>query len=181
MRTSAYWQKRYAQGGNSGAGSGLGNAWWKADAINEWAKIVEADSVLDIGCGDGRVAKFLKVPDYLGVDVAPAGLALARRRAPGKAFELLAGDTQPRDMHLSVDVMHHLIEDEAYRAHLDLLFSAHRYAIVYATNYDAVGAKHVRHRAWRLDVPRGWELLHRTTVTPTEGATIGLWARIQVV
>lgn len=157
--TAAYWENRYATGGNSGAGSRGKTAKAKAVAVNKYVALHRITSVLDIGCGDGYVAKMLRVPDYLGVDISPAALELARARNAGKLFELL-GDQAPRECHLSFEVMHHLITEEEYQAHMALLFSAQHHVLVWATDFDRAGAPHVLHRHWTPDVPEGWELAH---------------------
>jgi hypothetical protein len=102
---------------------------------------------------------------YLGVDISLSALALARTANPDKTFAPLGADTLPMDAHLSMDVMFHLVEEKDYHAHLDRLFSARRFAFVYATNYDYAGASHVLHRHWTPDVPNGWDLEDFTTVT----------------
>jgi tRNA (uracil-5-)-methyltransferase TRM9 len=47
--------------------------------------IAEGNAVLDVGCGDGRVARLLdrraRPVEYLGIDASPALIALARTRA----------------------------------------------------------------------------------------------------
>src|SRR5688500_421072 len=44
--------------------------------------------VLDVGCGPGTNAQFFADGGYLGVDVNPDYIADARRRFPGKRFEI---------------------------------------------------------------------------------------------
>lgn len=151
-----YWHRRYRKGGTSGRGSTGPLLEWKADRINQAVRDLGATSVLDIGCGDGQLASRLRAPGYLGVDAAPAALKLARKAARRKTFQRLADDLEPRDLHLSVDVMFHLVDDADYRRHLDLLFSADRYVIVHATDFDAPGRPHVLHRHWTDDAPDGW-------------------------
>jgi SAM-dependent methyltransferase len=43
-------------------------------------RLVEGDTVLDLACGDGGVARFLHGLDYRGVDASEAMVAAARRR-----------------------------------------------------------------------------------------------------
>lgn len=159
--SARYWQRRYRRGGSSGDGSRSQLAAWKADRINQWAHDLGTTSVLDIGCGDGRLAGRLHLPGYLGVDPAPAAVKLARHHAPGKQFAHLVDSQPPRDLHLSIDVMFHLPDDVDYRDHLALLFAAERWAVVHATDFDATGRPHVRHRRWTADAPAGWRLLAR--------------------
>lgn len=153
----SYWENRYSTGGNSGAGSRGSTAQLKARLVNAYIEKHRISEVLDIGCGDGYVARLLKVPDYLGVDIAPFALALAQERNPTRAFALL-DNPEPREAHLSFDVLHHLMEDDDYQAHLDLLFSAKSYALVWASDRAEAGAPHVLHRHWTPDVPEDWTL-----------------------
>jgi SAM-dependent methyltransferase len=56
------------------------------------------DRVLDVGCGQGDFHAWLREngldPVYVGVDVTPAMIEMARRRRPGVRFEVrAAGDT----------------------------------------------------------------------------------------
>lgn len=152
-----YWEGRYASGGNSGAGSRGRTAQLKARLVNSYLHSHPVTSVLDIGCGDGYVARLLKVPGYLGVDISETALAIARKRNPSQAFAVL-DNPEPREAHLSMDVLHHLIDEDDYQAHMDLLFSATRYVLVWASDRDEIGAAHVLHRHWTPDVPEGWRL-----------------------
>ena len=52
--SAAYWENRYASGGNSGAGSEGANAVWKATVINDFVASHYVRDVLEYGCGDGR-------------------------------------------------------------------------------------------------------------------------------
>lgn len=153
-----YWDRRYRTGGRSGerrVSSRVLEARYRnrARLIHDFAPNV---SILDIGCGDGRQARWLGYSDYLGVDPSPEAVKLARAFNPGKRFEVL-DDPEPRDLHLSLSVIFHLIDEADYREHLRLLFSARRYVAVDATDHDEIGAVHVRHRRWTSDVPDGWE------------------------
>jgi SAM-dependent methyltransferase len=152
-----YWEDRYASGGNSGAGSRGRAARIKAQLVNSYVRQHRITEVLDIGCGDGYVARGFEIPDYLGVDISETALDLARRRNPTKRFELLF-DPEPREAHLSFDVLFHLISDEDYEAHMALLFSARSHVLVWATDHSEQGAPHVLHRHWTPDVPEGWRL-----------------------
>jgi SAM-dependent methyltransferase len=165
--TMTYWEGRYRRGGNSGKGSRGAGAEEKARLVSQAVAEHGISSLLDIGCGDGYVAARLKLGDclYLGVDISLAALALARTANPDKTFAPLGANTLPMDGHLSMDVMFHLTDERDYHAHLDRLFSARRFAIVYATNHDERGASHVLHREWTPDVPDGWVLVDLTQVT----------------
>lgn len=43
--------------------------------------------VLDVGCGSGRLAEYISSDQYLGIDVDPFSIELARARFPSHRFE----------------------------------------------------------------------------------------------
>lgn len=161
-----YWEARYADGGTSGAGSRGDEAAWKAELVSSVATAHEVTAVLDLGCGDGYVAALMHLPcPYLGYDPAPAAVSrcLLRKNGTGHRFvnRLPSGTF---DLVLSLDVIFHLVDDEAYREHLGMLFGrAGRYVLAYGTDREALGAPHWRGRHWTPDVPRGWRLRWRQT------------------
>jgi SAM-dependent methyltransferase len=86
-----------------------------------WVRVVEGVaaepiSVLDVGCGNGRLARFLertRAARYVGVDTSPALIAIARARtrADGIRFELcdaLASPPGPFDLVAVFGLMHHV-------------------------------------------------------------------------
>jgi SAM-dependent methyltransferase len=153
-----YWETRYLNGGDSGAGSRGDAAEWKADRVNHYA----VGSVLDIGCGDGVQAALFRVIKYLGIEVSETAVLDARDYYPRKQFELSPPFSREWgffDTHLSLDIIYHLVDDDLYADHLDYVFGAKKRAIVYSSNFDHSGDIHVLHRRWTNDVPAGWELV----------------------
>lgn len=70
---------------------------------------------LDVGCGDGRFARFFAPGAYLGVDVRPERVRVAALRNPRHRFAIgSAGRTLPGGCNgaLLVLVLHHLDDDE---------------------------------------------------------------------
>ena len=68
-----------------------------------------------------------------------------------KVFRMLGDyDDEKGDLALSLDIIFHLVEDEAFEDHMEKLFaSAERYVIIYSSNTDCnVGyaGTHVRRR-----------------------------------
>lgn len=152
-----YWETRYAAGGNSGKGSRDWFAEEKARLVNEVLGRHQISTVLDLGCGDGYVASLLLVgPGYLGVDPSPSALAQARSRNPDLAFETEAPG--PRDAHLSLDVIRHLVDDTDYHRYMGRLFSATRLVLVWSSDVDAWTAPHDRQRHWTSDIPEDWQI-----------------------
>ena len=182
--SAAYWQQRYAEGGDSGAGSYGKFARFKAEVLNGLFDELALGSAIEFGCGDGNQLRLLTVRDYLGVDISPDAVARCRAAfagVPGRRFVPLAAtdgglgapnahdpDTyrgERADCALSLDVIYHLVEDAAFEAHLRLLFAAAtRCVVIYSSDRDADAADgpHVRHRRFTewvaAQAPR-WRLL----------------------
>jgi SAM-dependent methyltransferase len=147
-----YWERRYKAGGNSGAGSYNRLARFKADIINDFVKRNQIASVLEFGCGDGAQLALADYPDYVGVDVSPTVLDIARRRFAqdnSKKFFLAqdAGELTA-ELSMSLDVIYHLVEDSVFQTYMRRLTdSAQKYLIVYSSDSDERSdAIHVRHR-----------------------------------
>jgi SAM-dependent methyltransferase len=167
--SAAYWNQRYLKGGTSGSGSYNRLAAFKAEILNGFVAEHAVGSVLELGCGDGAQLSLAHYPSYIGVDVAPAAVALCRdkfRDDSSKSFyasaELPPGISA--DMAASLDVIYHLVEDEVFEAYMrDLFARARRFVCVYSSNEDRQAPdQHVRHRnmtGWvRANAP-GWTLL----------------------
>jgi SAM-dependent methyltransferase len=99
-----YWRKRYDAGLDSGEGSYLQLAKFKAKVINDFVLEHGIKSVLELGCGDGNQLTLANYPQYLGVDVSPDALERCRERFPGddsKQFQLLDSELCPAESGLS--------------------------------------------------------------------------------
>ncbi|MCD6671513.1 MAG: class I SAM-dependent methyltransferase [Burkholderiaceae bacterium] len=152
--SEAYWEQRYASGGNSGVGSYTFFAEFKAEVLNRFVREHDVQSVIEFGCGDGNQLALAGYPAYLGFDVSSTAVAQCRARFesdPTKRFatmEEYAGESA--ELALSLDVIYHLIEDDVYERYMRLLFdAAKRYAIVYASDTDdnaGYEGTHVKHR-----------------------------------
>jgi predicted TPR repeat methyltransferase len=70
---------------------------------------LDSPTVLDVGCGAGAVGEAVLdrgARRYVGVDLSPAVLAIARRRLEGRAgVSLLEGDFVACDLHETFDVV----------------------------------------------------------------------------
>ena len=78
---------------------------------------IKFKSVLDVGCGFGRIGELLadRDVDYTGIDVSPQMIAAAKKRLPGGRFAVTSldefeGDTY--DLVLAVEFLMHVPPDE---------------------------------------------------------------------
>lgn len=150
-----YWERRYRDGGNSGAGSYHHLANFKADVLNSFVAENDIKSVIEFGCGDGNQLRLAKYPGYLGLDVSETALHLCRdifSADQSKCFVAASNYRGERaQLGLSLDVIFHLVEDEVFEHYMRRLFdAAERFVIVYSSNTDdantSARADHVRHR-----------------------------------
>ncbi|MDA1361139.1 class I SAM-dependent methyltransferase [Glycomyces luteolus] len=180
MRSSEYWEKRYARGGNSGAGSRGTHADFKASVLNKFVADQGIDSVIEFGCGDGEQLALAEYPRYLGFDVSPTMLSQTMARFAEdntKSFALYDPERfsdragiVTADLVLSLDVIFHLTEDDVYDLHLEHVFgAARRHAVLYTSDADdprmtGEFAPHMRHHPVLRDVAKRypeWRLRER--------------------
>jgi SAM-dependent methyltransferase len=173
----AYWEQRYAAGGNSGAGSYGRLAEFKARYLNRFVSENGVHTIIEFGCGDGHQLSLANYLSYFGVDVSRQALELCRRKFhndPSKRFGFTAPLGEQFDAALSLDVIFHLIEDNAFSDYMRSLFSASRnWVIIYSSNceqaefeshYGIVPAQHVKHREfteWTRRNLAEWRLFRR--------------------
>lgn len=170
-----YWDDRYRNGRTSGAGSYGRLAYFKAEVLNDFVRRASIHSIVEFGSGDGAQLTLCRYDgiDYLGLDVSPAALDLAREANKNKTnlrFELYDSgaiastpEAFAADLSLSLDVIYHLVEDSVYHQYMQNLFkSAKRYVIVYSSDKDEWSSRpHVRHRrftAWVEQNAVEWRL-----------------------
>lgn len=170
--TVAYWEQRYAAGGDSGVGSYDFFAEFKAEVLNAFVREHGVQSVVEFGCGDGNQLGLARYPRYLGFDVSAAALARCRERFRGdetKSFRNVADYAgEMAELALSLDVVYHLVEDEVFERYMRQLFrAAEHHVIVYASDTaDNRGFEgtHVRHRKFtrwiEVNEPR-WQLVRQ--------------------
>jgi hypothetical protein len=170
-----YWDKRYREGGDSGAGSYNRLAEFKARFLNSFVEKNHISSVIEHGCGDGAQLKLARYPSYTGIDISPKAVEICRSLFAGDSTKrffqanLLPAGTRA-DLALSLDVIYHLVEDHVFEAYMEKLFaSANNFVIVYSSNMAREWPqKHVHHRKFT-----DWIAKHRLewsleSTTPNE-------------
>jgi cyclopropane fatty-acyl-phospholipid synthase-like methyltransferase len=164
----AYWEKRYADGGNSGAGSYNRFANFKAEIINNFVKNNNIQTVIEFGCGDGNQLSLARYPKYTGFDVSKTAVKLCKNRFKSditKDFLLLNEYTNAyrAELVLSLDVIYHLVEDKIFEEHIYLLFqTSTRFVIIYAYDFDGKQENHERPRKFTKYIEekvKGWNIL----------------------
>jgi SAM-dependent methyltransferase len=178
LPTKDYWNVRYATGGSSGLGSYGHLARYKAAVLNEFVRLNEIRSVVDLGCGDGNQAGMLEVEHYLGLDVSEAAIRLCEGRFPDRddrrRFHVYApGALQWRgDLAISLDVIYHLVDDDTFETYMaDLFTSATAYVAIYSSNIDSIWTDksyHIRHRRYSAWVERHVPEWHGTAAKTIE-------------
>jgi SAM-dependent methyltransferase len=171
--SAEYWERRYAIGGNSGSGSSGRLAAFKASFINDFVARTDIGSVLEFGCGDGSQLALAQYPMYCGVDASSTAVVKCRDRFRSdrtKTFstsvDFLSAhrpNTTEYDLAISLDVIFHLVEDEAFDKYMrNLCDYASRWIIIYSSCIDAQHhAEHVRHRNfanWMAEKASCWSL-----------------------
>jgi len=158
-RTSKdYWERRYKLGMTSGPGSYGALAAYKARVLNAFVETRAVTSIIELGCGDGNQLALANYPRYLGLDVSQRAVdtCIDRFRADvsksflwyDSAHASNVANFLRADLVLSLDVIYHLLEDDAYHRYMTDLFSmSDRFVIIYSSDREEHHpAAHVRHR-----------------------------------
>jgi glycosyltransferase involved in cell wall biosynthesis len=134
-----FWDYRYRT--NPGLGSGIGSRGIyqgiKREVLNR--NVVAAGlSVVDIGCGDLEVCRYLSFKDYVGVDEAPEALALGRSKRPDWTFVKAPLDTSTgpvAEVAICFEVLIHAPSEDAASILLRTLASSASKRII-VSGYD---------------------------------------------
>lgn len=170
-----YWEKRYSEGGNSGAGSYDKLADFKAEVLNQFVSENKIQTVTELGVGDGNQLRLAEYPHYLGLDVSKTSINMCRAIFAGdssKHFELMGKPTDflkkkswISELTVSLDVIFHLIEDTVFDKYMISLFNlSSKYVIIYSSNgsIKAEKAVHVKDRKFTKWVEKNlpnWKLM----------------------
>lgn len=162
-----YWEERYKNGGNSGAGSYNALAEFKAQVLNSFVKKEGVKELVEFGSGDGNNASLYEIASYTGVDVSKEAVKRCKERFKADTskqfFHISEFTPKKYETAISFDVIFHLIEDEVFHEYMQRLFeNAGRFVIVYASNRDEEHeASHVKHRKftdWIEQNQKEWKL-----------------------
>jgi hypothetical protein len=155
FNSALYWNKRYENHGNSGAGSYNNLASFKAEIINEFIKKNKIKNVIEFGCGDGNNLGLYMIPNYVGIDISSKAIEICKKKYfndSSKYFSIISEFyNKPQkstfELVLSLDVIYHLVEDTVYEQYMyDLFDYAEKFVIIYASNKDEFLISHVKHR-----------------------------------
>jgi len=107
-----FWDFRYTT--ESNLGSGLGsrgdNLLQKRAMLTPYIRAFSQGRILDVGCGDLEVTRFMPARSYHGIDVSDTALAIARDKRPDWRFDATSLSILPDgsyDLVLCLDVLIH--------------------------------------------------------------------------
>jgi len=87
--------------------------------VDEYIQPNAGARILEIGCGPGSIVRYLPPSEYLGFDLSPSYIELARRRFPKAHFvcervsQFALAKEQSFDVVLALGIVHHLEDAEA--------------------------------------------------------------------
>ena len=87
--------------------------------VNDYVRPRARARILEIGCGPGTIVSYLPPSDYLGFDLSPKYIELAKRRFPKAHFvcervsQFSLAKEQSFDLVLALGIVHHLADAEA--------------------------------------------------------------------
>jgi hypothetical protein len=140
-----YWQERYQQNGDSGAGSYGLLADYKAAVINRYLREQAIQSVIEFGVGDGHQLTLIDYPSYLGLDVASSSIERCCQRFAHdqrKSFLLYRPSAFQNhgvlqaDLVVCLDVLYHITDEADFRKTLaDMVSCTARFLLLYTQLY----------------------------------------------
>lgn len=121
------YEQRLGQHGKSAQALGWKDQkqqWLRFDILSQIASL-EGTKILDVGCGFGDFYTYLKEQgihvEYIGYDIVPSLLDIAREQIPDARFELrditAEAPTEKFDYVFSSGILNHKIEDNMTFAH----------------------------------------------------------------
>src|SRR5207249_2436614 len=113
-----FWEWRYCT--NPELGAGIGSRGEPLAEKRELLRRIIAEfqpaAVLDVGCGDCEATRGLSLGDYIGLDISPEAIRLARVARPDGTFEVgeLDDHTLQAELTICLDVLIHQPEATKY-------------------------------------------------------------------
>lgn len=173
---TSYWDNRYTTGSTSGAGSYGEESKVKADYVNNAIKENQIKTLLELGCGDGNQLSMFEIEKYIGLDISPRIITKCKEKFAEdktKIFRVYDINTtelkEDYDMIISLDVIFHLVIEEAFKNYMGILFNDSNYVLIYTMrNIKENQIKHAPHvkfrdiNAWVEENIVGYELLDNT-------------------
>lgn len=164
-----YWEQRYANGGNSGAGSYGELAFFKANIINAFVTDNKIQTIVEFGCGDGYQLSLYTFPKYTGLDISKTAIQLCKYRFGNDTTKdfiqynpKLIDESLCAELAISIDVIFHLVEDDIFELYMKHLFIASsQFVIIYSSDFNCGQRGHERRRQftkWIRNNAPCWEL-----------------------
>lgn len=124
----------------------IGDLWESYDAIVLVSDLVGDDTVVEVGCGQGRFSRAFKPEQYIGMDLNQAAIDISRSENPDYQFEVLReySEIPKRDVMLLHSAALHVPDEE-----IDELFSQANKRIVLA---ETMGSRTVRETEKPVDL-----------------------------
>lgn len=145
--SAVYWESRYRDGGNSGAGSYNELGQFKAEVLNSAIIEYKINQVIEFGCGDGAILSLLEIKTYIGLDVSTTIIQQCISKFKSdktKSFFIYDSKSFADNQHIfkfdaafSIDVIFHLVEYVIFEKYLEDLFSsALKLVVIYGADLD---------------------------------------------
>lgn len=149
INATDYWEKRYAEGGNSGYGSYD----IQLERKLKWLSGLDIKSISEIGCGDfnfgSNLLKIYPQATYYGTDVSQTIVDRNNRLFPKYTFEMADKEIPPADLVMCIDVLFHVLDEnelEKILSTLEKKFTKYLAITAYERNQDL--DTHVRIRTF---------------------------------
>lgn len=147
-----YWQDRYKNKWNSGAGSYGANAQFKADFINKYVEEHKIFNVLEVWCGDWNNLWLYKIENYVWWDVSQKAIDICKKKYnhdDSKWFVLMDEKSMKNpeeiwvDLVICLDVLFHVFPKKEWEKTINFCFNAGKRVLLYTFLYPTGHAEHI--------------------------------------